>query len=127
MIMLLPLLTLNGYLSKRFKCSIGVKQGDNISSVLFTIFLYDIKHYISARCQDLQTLNKHIAEFQHYNTYEVIENILLYADDTLLMTESPEDLQMALNNLKDYCDLWQMEVNTQKTKLEPWASKTTWN
>ena len=33
------------------------------------------------------------------------------------MAESPEDVQMALNNLKDYGDLWQMEVNTQKTKL----------
>ena len=107
----------NGFLSERFMSSIGVKQGDNISSVLFTIFLYDIKHYITAQCQGLQTLNKHIAETQHNNTYEVIENILLYADDTLLMAESPEDLQMALNNLKGYCDLWQMEVNTQKTKL----------
>ena len=64
-----------------------------------------------------RSANKHIAEYQHYNTYEEIENILLYADDTLLMAESPEELQMALNNLKDYCDLWQMEVNTQKTKL----------
>ena len=73
----------NGFLSERFECSIGVKQGDNISSVLFTIFLYDIKHYISARCQSLQALNKHIAEIQHNNTYEKIENILLYADDTL--------------------------------------------
>ena len=63
------------------------------------------------------TLSKHTAETQHNNTYEKLGNILLYADDTLLMAESPEDLQMALSNLKDYCELWQMEVNTQKTKL----------
>ena len=116
MIMLLSLNS-NGLLSERFKCFISVKQGDNISSVLLTIFLYDIKHYISDHCQGLQTLNKHIAETQHNNTYDKIGNILLYAVGTLLMAESPADLQMALNNLKDYCKLWQMEVNTQKTKL----------
>ena len=27
--------------------------------------------------------------------------------------KSPEDFQMAFNNLKAYCDLWQLKVNTR--------------
>ena len=41
---------------------------------------------------------------------------LLYADDTIVMAENPEDLQIALNCVYDYCHDWNLSVNTSKTK-----------
>ena len=42
---------------------------------------------------------------------------LLYADDTIVMAENPEDLQIALNCVYDYCHDWNLTVNTSKTKV----------
>ena len=42
---------------------------------------------------------------------------LLYADDTIVLGESPQELQQALNSLFDYCRLWRLTVNTSKTKV----------
>ena len=42
--------------------------------------------------------------------------LLLYADDIVLIGESPQELQNALKLLEDYCDRWKLRVNTNKTK-----------
>ena len=33
------------------------------------------------------------------------------------MAETPEQLQKALNAVSDYCSLWNLTVNTSKTKI----------
>lgn len=43
--------------------------------------------------------------------------ILLYADDTVLMAESARDLQKQLDKFYDYCQLWKLKVNVEKTKI----------
>ena len=43
--------------------------------------------------------------------------VLLYADDTIVMAETLEDLQSALNAACDYCQAWHLTVNTSKTKV----------
>ena len=43
--------------------------------------------------------------------------ILLYADDTVVLSESPVELQNALNGMYDYCKKWKMTVNANKTKV----------
>ena len=42
---------------------------------------------------------------------------LLYADDTIVLAESEKDLQVALNAVSDYCKMWLLTVNTNKTKI----------
>ena len=42
---------------------------------------------------------------------------LLYADDTIVLAENAEELQLALNALFDYCQTWHLTVNTTKTKI----------
>ena len=42
---------------------------------------------------------------------------LLYADNTILLSESAEDLQKMLDILYDYCQQWRLTVNTEKTKI----------
>ena len=43
--------------------------------------------------------------------------LLLYADDTVIFAESQQDLQSALNAMHEYCQLWHMNVNTDKTNV----------
>ena len=43
--------------------------------------------------------------------------ILLYADDTVLMAESPKQLQDALQIFENYCNTWTLKVNIIKTKV----------
>ena len=42
--------------------------------------------------------------------------LLLYADDTLLFSETYEGMQNLLDVFSDYCKLWKFEVNLSKTK-----------
>ena len=43
---------------------------------------------------------------------------LLYADDTLVFAESPEDMQLALNEVSDYCNRWGLSINPTKTNVK---------
>ena len=43
--------------------------------------------------------------------------LLLYADDMVLLAESPQELQAALHGMQHYCTTWRLEVNVQKTKV----------
>ena len=40
--------------------------------------------------------------------------MLLYADETVICSESAEGLQQALDALSDYCDKWSLRVNIDK-------------
>ena len=42
---------------------------------------------------------------------------LLYADDTVLMSETSDGLQTLLNNFYEYSKLWKLKVNIDKTKI----------
>jgi hypothetical protein len=91
----------------------GVKQEENLSPYLFSLYLNDFEIFfgdnnlngiksISAKC--LEQLGFYIKIF-----------IILYAEDTVIMSETEEGLQQALLNFEQYCDLWKLKVNTQKT------------
>ena len=43
--------------------------------------------------------------------------VLLYADDTIIMAESAENLQYALGVFENYCKIWGLIVNLSKTKI----------
>ena len=51
-----------------------------------------------------------IATFKNNNC------LLLYADDTVVLAECPEDLQKALDILKIY-EVWGLDINVRKTKV----------
>ena len=42
---------------------------------------------------------------------------LFYADDCVIMAESAEELQNAVNELNIYCFEWKLTVNVDKTKI----------
>jgi hypothetical protein len=41
--------------------------------------------------------------------------VLLYADDTVIIAESREDLQAQLNVFGEYCKKWKLKVNAERT------------
>ena len=42
---------------------------------------------------------------------------LFYADDTIILADSPLELQFALEELEVYCRNWKLIVNEGKTKV----------
>ena len=92
-------------ISHEFISNCGVKQGDVLSPTLFNI-------YINGLVNDLD----------HANTQPIIIGdvkltSLLYADDIILLSETQEGLQNALNELTKFCSLWKLDVNKQKSKI----------
>ena len=109
----------NKKMSDYFPCNIGVRQGDNLSPLLFAIYLNDFEYFVSRRYNGLDSLANDIRDNLSDDDVEVFIRlyVLLYADDTIIMAESAEELQDALNDVYDYCHLWDLIVNTSKTKI----------
>ena len=47
----------------------------------------------------------------------------MYADDTIILADSKEKLQLALNTFKSYCDTWKLEINCSKTKIAIFSNR----
>ena len=43
--------------------------------------------------------------------------VMLYADDTLVLAETPQQLQLAMSEIAVYCDQWELDINVTKTKV----------
>lgn len=95
----------------------GVRQGENLSPFLFSIFLNDLEEFmLSKEVNGVTTVNENIeTELGIY----LKQFLLLYTDDTCtaLRSESAEDLQLQINAFGEFCDNWKMKVNIDKTKV----------
>ena len=94
-----------GGLSEALSSTIGVKQGCPLSPTLFGLYIDEISDYIlraGGAGADLAGTPVHI---------------LLYADDIVLISESPEGLQRHLDALDEFCTHRGLTVNLGKTKV----------
>lgn len=109
----------NGQLSTPFNCNIGVRQGDNLSPLLFAIYLNDLEFFLNQHYKGLDYTAHLINDNLSDDDVEMFLRmfVLLYADDTIVLAESPKELQKALNGICDYCKLWDLTVNKSKTKV----------
>lgn len=108
----------NGTLSETFPCQIGVRQGENLSPLLFALYLSDIQHFLSSSydgTQFIDSLKNTVGDNNAENLLKLY--VLLYADDTIVLAESPKQMQQALTRMKEYCTQWKLDVNISKTKL----------
>ena len=107
------------HVSDVFPCNIGVRQGDNLSPLLFALYLNDFELSISKKFRGLELLSREIKEALSDDDVEYFVRIfcLLYADDTVVLAESPKELQAALDAVHGYCQEWQLQVNITKTKV----------
>ena len=109
----------NNETSKFFKCNIGVRQGENLSPILFALYLNDFQTFIKGNFNgvDLLPLNMKNIMFDKGVDVFLVLFTLLYADDTLILANNENELQLALNAVSDYCKLWLLQVNSSKTKV----------
>ena len=106
-------------LSDFFTCKRGVRQGENLSPLLFAIYLNDFEDYLSERYSGMETLANEIRNNINDDEIQIYVKLftLLYADDTVILAESEAELQKALDSLEEYCSLWGLTVNLDKTKI----------
>lgn len=102
----------NGQISDTFTSEIGLRQGENLSPVLFSMYLNDL--------QSCLHLNGAVGiELRHPLDFDIWLKllVLLYADDTVILSDSAEDFQRSLSLFNDYCKNWHLQVNMRKTKI----------
>ena len=87
-----------------FPSAIGLKQGCNLSPLLFNIFINDFLVEISGH----QIGSPYLGD--------IAINGLFYADDLVLISETKEGLQVLLDKLYNYTNSWCLQVNKSKTK-----------
>ena len=101
----------NGQKSDYFSCYTGVRQGENLSPLLFALYLNDLESFLKYNHVNNLKLNDNI----FYQFLKI--QILLYADDTVLLSDNADGLQYSLNCLARYCEHWKLQVNTSKTEI----------
>ncbi|XP_060582312.1 uncharacterized protein LOC132738738 [Ruditapes philippinarum] len=92
-------------LSDFFNCDIGLFQGEITSPILFSLFINDLELAVQ------ENIFSGI-DLEHISIY-----LILFADDCILLSDTPEGLQSHLNLLSDYCEKWKLTVNIDKTKI----------
>ena len=98
----------------------------NIFPFLFSLFINDIEQYLEDNgVESLYMIND--VSFEILDIYLKIF-LLLYADDTVLMTENVDGMQTMLNVFSEYYNTWKLQVNIAKTKVVIFSkSKVTQN
>ena len=79
-------------------CNIGVRQGENLSPILFTFYLNDLEKYLSAK--QLNGIECDVLTDDAHVYFKLL--VLLYADDTVLFSDNSNDMQHALNVFEEF-------------------------
>lgn len=92
--------------SDSFPTTVGVKQGDVLSTLPFNTYIDDLPDALKKATNEvgLSLFNSPI-------------NSLLYADNLVLLGLNREELQTKLDKLNQYCLNWGLKVNIKKTKI----------
>ena len=85
--------------------TIGLLEGEVMSPQLFALFIQDM---------ELSLID---SEENGLRFDDLIIISLFFADDMVIFGKSTSELQRNLNNLYEYCTKWNLEVNTDKTKI----------
>jgi len=88
-------------LSNSFSIDQGVKQGCVLSPVLFSLYLNDLHDSLPGGIQ--------------FGNMKV--KVLMYADDLVLLSTCPHELQSMIDAFELYCDTWGLSVNLDKSKI----------
>ena len=85
-------------MSDYFMCNIGVRQGDNLSPVLFALFINDFTEYVGTAYGGLNIAQSCYPSLINSEDIVLLKLfVLLYADYTIILAENEIELQLALN------------------------------
>ena len=92
---------------------------NNLSPILFSLLLNDLSEFIAHACNGLVDVSEMSSLLLGNDDIDVFFKLylLLYADDTVILAESKDELQAALNAMYLCCKSWDLEVNPSKTKI----------
>ena len=81
-----------------------MKQGCNLSPLLFNLFINDIHQIFYITCSPIKIDCLNLSS-------------LSFADDLVILSESAIGLQNSLHKLSTYCKNWGLTINSSKTKV----------
>ena len=93
-----------------FDIATGVRKGDVLSPLLLNFYTSDLITNLNNCNCGININNGNI--FSH-----------CYADDLVLMSETPEGLQKMLKCVERWCKKWRMNVNVEKSKIVHFRGK----
>jgi hypothetical protein len=91
-----------GELTQPITMEKGIRQGDSLSPLIFNIIMNEII--------------KGIKGMRGYRTGESMINLVVYADDVVLIAENEDDLQRMLFKFNNVCKKFNILITNQKTK-----------
>ena len=99
------------HLSRKIPPTIGLKQGCVLAPLLFNLYISDLS-------EALDEVSSHAPSLRN----QTVSN-LLYADDLLLLAQTPIGLQRMLTRLASYTAENRLEINLKKTKVIPFQKR----
>jgi hypothetical protein len=96
-----------------------------MSPILFALYLNDLESFLAKAYNGLEQFNVLLQENTQTEDIMVYLKLfsILYADDTILLAESENEMQAALNGMFHYCQIWKLRVNASKTKVVIFGNK----
>ena len=98
-------------ISEWFSVNVGLRQGCVLSPWLFNVYMDGVVREVSMR-----THGKGVEMCDSVGSRWRVSQ-LLYADDTVLMADSAEDLQCLLSEFGSVCERRKLRVNVNKSKV----------
>ena len=94
----------NNEKSETFTCKLGVRQGECLSPFLFSKYVNDLESHLAGQGAGV-------------SIFDVKFLLLLYADDVVIFSNTPEGLQSQIDKLFVYCQRWKLSLNTKKSQI----------
>jgi hypothetical protein len=94
-----------GEVGEMFEAQRGVKQGDPLSPLLFGLLIDRLEPRLRTKFPNIGA-----------RLLDTLVSLLLFADDLVLMAESPEELQTLLDELHLFCIEHGLTVNVRKSE-----------
>ena len=91
--------------SELYNCDVGLLQGESLSLFLFSLFINDIELFLQQNTTECFTIGQS-------SIY-----LLLFEDDSVLISDTSTGLQCLLSAFEKNCDKWKLKVNVKKTKI----------
>ena len=114
--------SVDGTNSAFFLSNTGVRQGDNLSPVLFAIFMNDLEDHLFV--DQVEGIPVDV-EVNDQTSYFFKLFVLLYADDTVILADTAEEFQKSLDSFHHYCSEWKLTINQNKSKVIVFGARKT--